>query len=77
MSIYQPLKNIVAEGEIARHEQFHLLPQCFLCYQKVSYTRKKLLHPCCYLGSIRDTIEMHYGIKDYTMNGYCTRGHTP
>ena len=55
----------VAKGEIARDEQFCLLQQCFLHYQKVSYIRKKWLHPCCYLGSIRDTIEMPFGVKGY------------
>ena len=57
------MENIVAKSEIAGDEQFHPLSQCFLCYQKGSYTRKKLLHPCYYLGSIRDTIEMPDGVK--------------
>ena len=52
------------KGEITHDEQFHLLSQCFLCYRKVPYTHKKWHHPCCYLGSIRDSIEiMPYGVK--------------
>ena len=29
MTPFDSIENIVAKGEIARHEQFHLLPQCF------------------------------------------------
>ena len=60
--MWEPLVNIVAKGGIAHDEQFHLLSQCFLCCQKVSFTHKQL-HHCCYLGSIRDAIEMPYGVK--------------
>ena len=34
---YKSFENIVGKGEIARNEQFLLLPQCFLAFQRTHH----------------------------------------